>query len=80
MPDPDLDPVFQWAIESWNQLDLPRERANALNLLPDIPWRIRTRIRDVEGHLDKTIEAIIEVVDILGTDEAEQWLVATFPD
>ena len=45
--------------------------ANQLNQQADIAWRIRERIRTVEGFLDKIDEQLIEILTAVGTDEAE---------
>lgn len=48
--------------------------AESFNDLPSIPWRVRQQIRTIEGHLDSVVDECIELVDKLGTDEAEAYL------
>ena len=45
--------------------------ANQLNQQADIAWRIRERIRTVEGFLDKIDEQLIEIATAVDTDDAE---------
>ena len=48
--------------------------SNVLNLQEGIAWRLRQKIRDIEGHFDRIEESALELMEGIGSDEAEDMI------
>jgi len=53
--------------------------AAMLNLVADIPWNIRERVRTIEGLADRIDDELVEILDRMDTDAARNLIYVTWP-
>ncbi len=47
-----------------------QDASRDINLLADVEWGIRQKVRDIEGHLSRIEDTTLELLSGLGFDEA----------